>query len=118
MGPRPIAWVAGIGLVIAVYSVGSALYEYATDPPGFEAVFNDDGTREACLTGDLNDVLAAWGAGGGTPRRFRGTAPGPPAAVARALGRGGGWRGGAAQANFVARQRTSPRSAPFPAPPR
>jgi hypothetical protein len=66
-----------------VYAVGSAIYEYATDPPGFDDVFNDDGTQSTCLTGDLNDVLAAWGAGGvrtisgairvlGAPARLRG----------------------------------------------
>ena len=64
VGPAPVAWVAVTGLVIAVYAVGSAIYEYATDPPGFDDVFNDDGTQNTCLTGDLNDVLAAWGAGG------------------------------------------------------
>lgn len=83
VGPRPIAWVAGIGLVIAVYSVGSALYEFATDPPGIEEAFNDRGVREVCVTGDLNDALSAWGLGGvrtvsgaikvfGAPARLRG----------------------------------------------
>lgn len=83
VGPSPIAIVAILRLAIAVYSVGSALYEYATDPPGFEEVFNDDGTVSVCLTGDLNDALGAWSAKGvrtvsgairvfGAPARLRG----------------------------------------------
>lgn len=81
--PESGSLLAGYALVIAVFAVGSALYEYITDPPGFEEVFNDDGTSETCLTGDLNDVLSAFAAGGintisgairvfGAPAKLRG----------------------------------------------
>jgi hypothetical protein len=80
--PAPVL-LAVYGIVIAVFSVGSTIYEYATDPPGFEEVFNDQGVKEVCLKGDLNDVLAAWGASGiktisgairvfGAPAKLRG----------------------------------------------
>lgn len=81
--PSPVAIVAIYRLAIAVFAVGSALYEYATDPPGLQQVFDDRGTERVCLTGDLNDVFGAWSASGvrtvsgairifGAPARVRG----------------------------------------------
>lgn len=46
---------------IAVWSVGSAVYEFLTDPPRVIEIIESDDVVKDCISGDLNDILSVFG---------------------------------------------------------
>ena len=61
MGVERRVAVSTMFLILAVGAAGVALYELITDPPYFEEIILDDGTKLECIVGDINDVLAIMG---------------------------------------------------------
>jgi len=47
--------------VLAVGSVASAVHEFITDPPKFVEIIESNNVVKTCISGDLNDLLAAFG---------------------------------------------------------
>ncbi|MEO1075217.1 MAG: hypothetical protein AAFX41_04525, partial [Bacteroidota bacterium] len=51
--------------VVSLVGIGFSVYEFLFDPPSTEEIYGDDGTTKVCITGDLNDALAAFGIASG-----------------------------------------------------